>query len=88
MTYVDDNFWKWTISFNDTTDDNFSTSVTIWHSCPFCGEYLEWTNYKYCYHCGEMLIPDEPEPSNKDVIAKLDEMIKELNEFKAKLIKE
>lgn len=68
----------------DTTQHNTFTT-TIWYTCPFCGKLLEYC-YKYCTHCGKLVFP-EPEPDYKEIIAKLDEMIKELNELKAGLVK-
>ena len=77
--------------FYDTSEDNSNwTTITydstpLWYNCPHCNQLIQWWG-KYCPQCGEQIIMDV-EPTNKEIIEKLDTLIREINEIKAKLIK-
>jgi len=60
------------------------TTTKMWYTCPYCNNLVEW-GFTYCSHCGNRLIAKQP--TNQEVIEKLDKLLKEINELKAKLIK-
>jgi hypothetical protein len=72
---------------SDATGNNYTTTGTwTWWfvNCPNCGCSFDGT-FKFCPYCGyDMSIV--PEISNQEVIDKLDKILKEVNELKAKLI--
>lgn len=81
-------FWKWWHNLNNNTGNgDFNTTVTIWYTCSYCNSGLQyWT--QYCPYCGKQLWENPPEPTRQEVIEKLDKIIREINELKARLIKD
>jgi len=85
----DNNFYNWTFntwSPPSNTGFNFNIMTTSWWMyCPNCNSNIEY-GFKFCSHCGYDL-NTVPEVSNQEVIDKLDDLIKEINNLKKKLIK-